>query len=76
MTIKDPATIANYVRHHSEMTAMLENLKEFVESMPSPDDNGKSIPNIDYGYTGDVYRIRQSLASALEVADGIQTYYR
>ena len=68
--IRDKKTVQRYVEHHSGLLAMIENLREFVETMPVPDEN-EEMPNVDYGYTGDVGRIFEALRSASDVADKI-----
>jgi hypothetical protein len=69
MAVKDAKTISSYARQHAEMVAMLENLAEFVASMPAPEDDGNSIENIDYGYTGSVDHIHSLLTQASETVD-------
>lgn len=67
MAVKDIATVERYVKQHSELLAMLDNLREFVVTMPAPDDNAE-ILGVDYGYTGSVGHIHDLLKQASDVA--------
>lgn len=69
MSVKHEETVQQYANHHSEMVAMLENLSEFVATMPAPDENMELHgQGIDYGYTGDVARIHSLLKQANDIA--------
>ena len=68
MSIKHQPTIDRYIRQHNELAVALENLAEFVESMPAPDEDGR-LPNIDYCYTGSVTRIHELVCEAMRIAD-------
>ena len=69
MTVKDTATVERYASHHADMVAMLENLREFVATMPAPDENCELRGyGVDYGYTGDVARIHAKLREASDIA--------
>ena len=65
--VSDEKTVQRYAQQHSEMLAMLDNLKEFVASMPAPDENAV-IPGVDYGYVGEVGRIHELLKQASDFA--------
>ena len=67
MSVKHEKTVQRYATQHAQMIAMLENLQEFVSTMPAPDENG-DIPGVDYGYTGSVGRIHELLKEANDVA--------
>ena len=67
MAVKDFSTVEAYAKQHSEMLAMLENLAEFIATMPAPDEDG-IIRGVDYGYTGDVGRIHGLLKDASGIA--------
>ena len=69
MAIRDKATVDRYVRMHAEILAALENLQEFVETMPAPVDG--CIPNVDYTFTGDVGRIHEAISEAARISDGL-----
>ena len=63
MAVKDIATVERYAKQHADLLAMLENLMEFVATMPAPDENAE-IQGIDYGYTGSVGHIHGLLKQA------------
>lgn len=65
--ITDEKTVQRYAKHHAQMIGMLENLSEFVATMPAPDENG-NVPGIDYCYIGDVARIHGALKHASDIA--------
>jgi hypothetical protein len=67
MTVKDIATVERYAKQHSELLAMLENLMEFVATMPAPDENAE-IQGVDYGYTGSVGHIHELIKQASDHA--------
>jgi len=67
MAVRNKTTVERYVQHHAELTAMLENLLEFVATMPAPDENG-DIPCVDYGYTGSVGHIHELVKQASDIA--------
>jgi hypothetical protein len=66
--ISDKKTIERYCRQHAELMAAIENLQEFVATMPAPDENG-TLQNVDYGYTGSLDRIHTLVTEAMETAD-------
>ncbi len=68
MTIKDPATVKNYTQQVMELRGALENLKEFAETLPAPDDAG-NIPGLDYGHMGSIGEIHRLIAEASLHAD-------
>lgn len=70
MSVKHQPTVEAYVRQHAAITMALENLKEFVDTMPAPDENGH-IPNVDYGYTGSTGCLFELLTEAMRVADAM-----
>lgn len=67
MAVKDIKTVERYAQQHAEMIAMLENLNEFISTMPAPDENA-CIQGVNYGYTGDVGRIHELLKQASDIA--------
>jgi hypothetical protein len=67
MSVRHEETVQRYATQHAQMIAMLENLQEFVSTMPAPDENC-NIPGVDYGYTGSVGRIHELLKQASDVA--------
>lgn len=70
MAVKDIRTVNTYAANHAKMLAAIENLREFIESMPAPDEDG-NIPNVDYGYTGSAEEMAKHLAEACRIADAM-----
>lgn len=68
MSVKHKPTIAAYISHHAGITHGLENIREFVDSMPAPDDNGE-LPTVDYEYTADVARIFGLIGQIIAITD-------
>ncbi len=66
--VGDEKTVQRYIIQREHMLDMLDNLLEFVETMPAPDEDG-NIPNVDYGYTGSVGRIWEMIKQASDIAD-------
>lgn len=65
MTVKHAPTVDRYAQQFAQMNAMLENLQEFVSTMPAPDE--RHFLPVDYGYTGDVARLHAMLKDASEL---------
>lgn len=68
MTIRTADHVANYAGLTISLTFALENLTDFVESLPAPDDN-ETVPNIDYGHLGKLIRLHEILAEAALLTD-------
>lgn len=64
--ISDENTVQQYATQHAQMVLMLENLQEYVGTMPAPDEDG-NIPGVDYGYIGDVGRVHALLKEASDL---------
>lgn len=64
--VSDYATVEAYSRKYAEMCAMIENINEFIATMPAPDEDG-IIRGVDYGYIGDVGRIHEALKQASDL---------
>lgn len=69
MAIRDKGSIDAYVAAHARILAMLDNLKEFAESMPVPRDDG-SLP-FDYGYHNSTLEVADLLAQAVRHVDSM-----
>ncbi len=65
--VSDSATVELYARQYAQILAMLDNLREFVATMPAPNENAE-IENVDYGYTGAVSLMHSLLKQANDVA--------
>ena len=68
MTIKHQKSVDSYVSQVMDLRAALENLAEFVASLPAPDDDN-NIPGLNYGHLGDVCRIHELIGEAMEHAN-------
>ena len=68
MSIKHKESVQKYVVCQAELVAAIENLREFVEDLPAPDDDD-TLPNLDYGHLGTLQEIRKIIAEAMRLAD-------
>ena len=68
MTIKNTQYVEKYARQVFEIMGALENLQEFIGSLPAPDEC-ENIPGLDYGHLGSIDRIHTSVTVAMETAD-------
>ena len=57
-----------YVACHVDLTAALENLKEFVDRLPAPTEDG-TLLTLHYGHLGALEEIRKQMAEAMRLAD-------
>jgi hypothetical protein len=69
MSVKHPATVDRYARQVLELQAFAENLKEFLDSMPAPDESG-SLPTMHYGHIGTLGLIHQLADEMSQAMDG------
>ncbi|MEZ6080759.1 MAG: hypothetical protein R3C09_19820 [Pirellulaceae bacterium] len=68
MSIKHKESVESYVACHVDIVAALENLVEFVQNVPVPNDDGV-LPNLRYGHLGTLKQMRVHLADAMRMAD-------
>lgn len=68
MSIKHKEAVDTYIACHADLTAALENLTEFVQNMPAPDEDGV-LANLHYGHLGTIQQMRVHLAEAMRMAD-------
>ena len=68
MTIKNTRYAERYAQQVMEMRAVLENLQEFVSTLPAPDEC-ENIPGLHYGHLGTIDQIHTALTVASEHAD-------
>lgn len=68
MSIKHKESVDAYVACHADLVAGLENLAEFVQNLPAPDDDGV-LPNLHYGHLCTLKQMRVHLADAIHMAD-------
>jgi hypothetical protein len=69
MAIRDKSSIDAYVAAHARILAMLDNLKEFAESMPAPREDG--ILPFDYEYHGSTLLVADLLGQVAEHVDSM-----
>lgn len=67
MSVKNTNSVTAYVANVAEILAAIENLKEFVESLPAPVDG--ELPNLHYGHVGSVAKIHELIGEASRYAD-------
>lgn len=65
MTIKNPSIVEKYAQQVMEIRGVIENLEEFVSSLPAPDEN-ENIPGMDYGHLGTIDHVHTLLTEAFE----------
>ena len=68
MTIKHLPTVERYASQVMDIMAALENLQEFVSSLPAPDED-ETVPGMDYGHIGTLNEIHSLVTAAMEHAD-------
>lgn len=68
MTVKSQSHVHEYTSLQAETVSVLENLLEFVQGIPAPDDDG-SIHGIDYGHLGSLQQLHKLLGEASQIAD-------
>ena len=60
MSVKNQNSVRQYVKDVAEIRAALENIIEFVDTLPAPDDNNE-LPTLHYGHVGDIAGIRAAV---------------
>ncbi len=60
---------SEYLSCHANLAAMIENLREFVQSMPAPNDDNEIPASINWAVLGDYKRIEAALIEVSKVAD-------
>ena len=68
--ITDTQSVETYARQVMQMRAMVENLSEFLDSLPAPDEN-EDVQGIDYAFLGSLGEMHGHLVVASEIADEI-----
>ena len=61
-------TVELYAAQVMEMRGMIENLSEFLDSLPAPDEN-EEVQGIDYAFLGSLCDMHSHLIAASETAD-------
>ena len=67
MSVKNREFVERYVSDVQETLSALANLREFVESLPAPE-NGE-LWNLHYGHIGSVNEIKRLIGEAMVHAD-------
>lgn len=70
MSVKCQKTIDLYASNVAEILNALDNLKEFVESLPAPDEYGELASPMHYGHVGTVRHIHDLIGQALQATEG------
>lgn len=68
MSVKNSVSVNRYVDNVIAIRAALENMLEFVDSLPAPDENDE-LGNMHYGHTGSIELLRQRIAEASQATD-------
>jgi hypothetical protein len=68
MTIKDTKTVDNYCSQVMELRGLIENLSEFINTLPAPDED-HNIQGMNYCHAGSIGHIHSLLVAASEHAD-------
>ena len=69
MSVKQCSHVNTYTAKVIEIRNVLENLIEFVDMLPAPDDNNE-LANLDYGHLGTIDHIHALLGQASRATDG------
>ena len=72
MSVKNREFVERYVSDVQETLSALANLREFVESLPAPE-NGE-LWNLHYGHIGSVNEIKRLIGEAMVHADSLTGY--
>jgi hypothetical protein len=70
MSVRHQQTVERYTQGRFKALAMLENLREFIESMPVADAHG-AIPGVDYAYVNRFETIREKLSDCSLLTDAM-----
>lgn len=68
MSVKEKATVERYTANVASLVASLQQLQEFVDSLPAPDENDHLPSPMDYGHTGTVGHVRELVEQAAQAA--------
>lgn len=67
MSVKSKPHVKLYVADIADILGAIENLKEFVSSLPAPEND--ELPSLHYGHAASVSRIRELVGEAMKQAD-------
>jgi hypothetical protein len=66
MAITNPKSVDQYINMVCEIRAALENISEFIGTLPAPDDD-HNIPGMNYAQLGDIARLHELVGEACQV---------
>jgi hypothetical protein len=69
MSVKHASAVNEYTANVVEIRNALENLLEWVNSLPAPDDNNE-LHSLHYGHMGTIGHIHDLLGQVSQAADG------
>ena len=69
MSVKHAETVNDYTETVVAIRNVLDNLIEFVDSLPAPDDNDE-LHSLHYGHIGTIEQMQSLLSQVAELADG------
>jgi hypothetical protein len=69
MTVKSKKHVSEYASRVAEIQAALQNILEWTENLPAPDD-AYEIPNLHYGHMGTIERIHNLVGEISKATDG------
>ena len=68
----ETSKLRKYVGLHAELIAGIDNLREFVETLPAPEtEDGEPNPHVTWAMLDSMGHIRERLGQALERADSM-----
>ena len=68
MSVKQAAAVQEYISKVLEIRSVLENLMEWADSLPAPDDNNE-LHSLHYGHIGTINHIHDLLGQVSEATD-------
>lgn len=69
MSVKNKSYVNDYTAKVIEIRNVLENLIEWVDSLPAPDDNDE-LHSLHYGHIGTIKHMHNLLGEVSQAADG------
>lgn len=69
MSVKQSAAVNDYTARVLEIRNALDNLIEWADSLPAPDDNNE-LHSLHYGHIGTIRHIHDLLGQVSQAADG------
>ena len=69
MSVKNKSAVNSYAAKVIEIQNVLENLLEWANSLPAPDDNNE-LHSLHYGHIGTIDHIHKFLGEVSQAADG------